>query len=411
MIEPKTPNNEDQRLTDLILMDLSNPNKKKQFDGIITILSMALKVPIAYISSIEKETQKINTSCGLNFDSSERKSSFCGHTVLQDDLLIVEDTLEDERFRDNPMVLGEPYIRFYAGCPLSSMLGNNVGALCIADTVPRKLEDQEINAFRTVGRLLTERLRLYKLTDIQKEINESRQQLELLNNELFESNRYFRQVFGQYMSESLLEQMLNEKSVDQLGGEERTVTVLLSDLRGFTSLSECHRPKEVLEILNLYFEEMIEIIQEHDGYINELLGDGMLVVFGAPKQISNGTKKAVDCARAMQQGLLGVNQKLAIKDYPALKMGIGINTGNLIVGNIGSKKRMKYGVVGETINIAARIESLTVAGQILTSETTYNEISREVKAIGKIRSKIKGYEDPIMIYDVSEADKTETTRI
>ena len=402
MIAPKIPDNEEDRLADLILLNMSASAIKEQFSGVVMILSKCLNVPIAYISSIESETQNIHSSCGLNFDSSDRATSFCGHTILQNDPLIVEDTLKDERFHDNPMVINEPKLRFYAGFPLTSLLGNNIGALCIADTIPRKLDDTDLKIFKMIGKLLIERIRMSKLASLQKQIQESKKQLEGLNKQLLESNEFYKQLFGQYMSESLLEKVVKNKKETQLGGEEKHLTVLVSDLRGFSPLSEKYSPKIVLEILNTYFEEMIDIIHEHEGYINEILGDGILVIFGAPRDIGDTAIKAVKCARAMQRGLKKVNRKLRIKGLPALEMGIGINSGNLIVGNIGSKRRMKYGVIGENINIAARIESLTIANQILISGTLYEKIAESIQPIGNIRTKIKGFKKPITIYDVSE---------
>ncbi len=402
MIAPYIPANENERLAELLSLNLSRKKVEKQFNGVIMILSKCLNVPIAYISSIESQEQKIHSSCGLNFESSDRYTSFCGHTILQDEILLIEDTLEDERFHDNPMVVGEPNIRFYAGYPLASVMGNNIGSLCIADTVPRKLEGSDLEVFMIMGKLLTERIRLNKLSDIQKEISESKKQLEQLNSELYQSNQFVKQMFGQYMSESLLDELVKNKKETQLGGEERFVSVLISDLRSFSPLSEKYSPDVVLEILNTYFEEMIDIIQEYEGYINEILGDGILVIFGAPKKLENCALRAVQCGRAMQQGIARVNEKLKIKGLPLLQMGVGINSGNLIVGNIGSKKRMKYGVVGETINIASRIEAFTIPGQVLTSEATYKLLEGEIEPIGKIRSKVKGFREPIMIYDVTE---------
>ncbi len=404
MIAPAIPENEARRLKELFSLGLEAPEKKSHLEGVVTILSKCLGVPIAYISTIESTTQNIHSSCGLNFDSSDRSTSFCGHTILQQELIIVEDTLEDERFHDNPMVVNEPNLRFYAGYPLSSITGCNIGSLCVADTKPRKLNLSEIEILNTLGQLLNERIRAFKLSDIQKEIKESQAHLEMLNSELTQSNKFYQQLFGQYMSESLLEQVLINKKGTQLGGEEKKVTVLVSDLRKFSPISEKYPPNVVIEILNVYLEEMIRIIHRHEGYINEILGDGILVIFGAPKAIESAPLKAVQCARDMQRGINKVNKKLRIKGLPSLEMGIGINSGNLVVGNIGSKRRMKYGVVGETINIASRIESLTIPGQILVSESIFEEISGDIKAIGNIRTTIKGFKYPIKIYDVSELD-------
>ncbi|TMU54487.1 adenylate/guanylate cyclase domain-containing protein [Flagellimonas algicola] len=405
MIAPVIPENEEERLADLISLNLSAADRKEQFDGVIMILSKCIDVPIAYISSIASEKQNIHSSCGLNFESSDRATSFCGHTILQDDILIIEDTLEDERFYDNPMVVNEPNIRFYAGHPLSSVMGNNIGSLCIADSVPRKLKHTELSIFKMMGKLLNERIRMYKLVDLQKQIRASKNHLEELNRELLESNQFYKNLFGQYMSESLLQKVVKNKKETQLGGEERDVTVLVSDIRGFSPISEKYSAKTVIEVLNIYFEEMIDIIHQHDGYINEILGDGILMIFGAPNEIKNSALNAVQCARAMQKGMRKVNEKLGIRGLPILQMGIGINSGNLIVGNIGSKRRMKYGVVGENINIASRIEALTIPKQILISEALYEKISDAIQPIGSIRTKIKGFHKSIKIYDVSEVNE------
>ncbi|MFT4847707.1 MAG: adenylate cyclase [Sediminicola sp.] len=402
MIKPLIPINEDERIEDLISLNLSDSDKREQLDGIVSILSKSLKMPIAYISSIETNKQNIHASCGLDFNTSDRSTSFCGHTILQNDILVIEDTHKDERFHDNPMVLNDPKIRFYAGYPLSAQTDRNIGSLCISDIAPRKLTDDELSIFKMIGKLVNDMIRMNKMASLQEEIQESKKRLETLNSELYESNRFHKELFGQYMSPSLLEKVLSNKNETQLGGEEKDVTVLISDLRGFSPLSEKYNAKTIVEILNIYFEEMIDIIHDHEGYINEILGDGILVVFGAIKDVHDTAIKAVDCAREMQKGLKRVNAKLRIKGLPPLEMGIGINNGNLVVGNIGSKRRMKYGVVGENINIAARIESLTVAGQVLISESLYELIEGKIKPIGNMRTKIKGFKEPIMIYDVSE---------
>lgn len=402
MKAPRIPENEAERLADVIALNLSSSDKEEHFDRIVLIVSKCLNVPIAYFSSIESSDQIIHSSCGIDNVTSDRSTSFCGHTILQNEIFVIEDTLKDERFFDNPMVINDPKIRFYAGFPLTSLLGNNIGALCIADTVPRKLDEEELKVFRTIGKLLVERLRMYKLGDLQSQIQASKDQLESLNKELLQSKRFYQQLFGRYMSETLLDRVISEGEQPEIGGEERFVTILMSDIRGFSSMSEKYEATVTVDILNLYFDEMFNIIHKHEGYINEIMGDGILVIFGAPNHVQDCGKKAIQCAREMQQAMKTVNEKLKRKNLPALEMGIGINSGDLIVGNIGSKKRMKYGVVGEAVNVAARIESLTVANQILVSESTFRKNADWVNPVGHIRTKIKGFKKPIVIYDVSE---------
>ena len=403
MIAPKIPLNENKRLSELLALNLSTSDKEKQFDKIVLILSKSLNMPIAYVSSIESKEQTIHSACGLAKNNSDRSTSFCGHTILQNDVLIVEDTHQDKRFFDNPMVINDPKIRFYAGFPLTSLLGYNIGALCIADIVPRKLTEEELNIFKMMGALLIERIRMQKLGSIQNQVQKSKDQLELLNIELSKSNQFHRQLFGRYMSQSLLDG-LHKEDLPELGGEERYATILISDLRDFSPMSEKYEATVVVEILNLYFEVMIGIIHEHDGFINEILGDGILVVFGAPNRVENCAEKAIKCARKMQKEMPRINKMLTEKNLPTLKMGIGISSGDLIVGNIGSQKRMKYGVVGTTVNLASRIEALTVSNQILVSESTYGHNAHWVSPIGQMKTKIKGFEKAVMIYDVSETE-------
>ena len=219
MIPAAIPENEQERLADLISLNLSSDAIQQQFNGVILILSRCLKVPIAYISSIESDIQKIHSSCGLNFKSSPRETSFCGHTILQNHLVIIEDTLKDPRFYDNPMVIDKPFIRFYAGYPLSGKMGNNIGSLCIADIVPRRLNAEDLKIFKMIGKLLNERIEMSKLVSLQTAIQDSQEHLEVLNKQLSESNQFYKEIFGQYMSESLLDKVISNKKQTKIGGE------------------------------------------------------------------------------------------------------------------------------------------------------------------------------------------------
>ena len=136
MIQATVPGNEKSRLKVLKRYNLRSPQLQKQFSAVIKILSKSIKVPIVYISTIDVNTQDIQASCGIDLKQTERKVSFCGHTILKDEPMIIEDTLADDRFLDNPLVLKDPKIRFYAGYPLEIEKGQSIGSLCIADTKP-----------------------------------------------------------------------------------------------------------------------------------------------------------------------------------------------------------------------------------------------------------------------------------
>lgn len=221
-----------------------------------------------------------------------------------------------------------------------------------------------------------------------------------VNDELEQRNQLIRQVFGRYLSDAVVANLLERPEGLRLGGDRRNITILTSDLRGFTSLSERLSPEEVIQILNLYLEDMAEVINQYQGTIDEFMGDGILVLFGAPTARDDDALRAVACACAMQLKMGAVNERLKQLHLAPLEMGIGINTGEVVVGNIGSERRTKYGIVGSPVNLAYRIESYTSGGQILIAETTLHAAGASVKTIAKRQVQPKGVRQPITIYEV-----------
>ena len=220
------------------------------------------------------------------------------------------------------------------------------------------------------------------------------------NGELEQRNSLIRQVFGRYLSDAVVANLLERPEGLRLGGDRRMITILTSDLRGFTSLSDRLPPEAVIQVLNLYLEDMAEVINQYQGTIDEFMGDGILVLFGAPTARDDDALRAVACACAMQLRMGAVNERLKQMDLAPLEMGIGINTGEVVVGNIGSERRTKYGIVGSPVNLAYRIESYTSGGQILIAETTLHAAGASVKTSGKRQVQPKGVQQPIMIHEV-----------
>jgi class 3 adenylate cyclase len=211
---------------------------------------------------------------------------------------------------------------------------------------------------------------------------------------------FIRETFGRYVTKEVVEQLLETPDGLKLGGENREVTIMLSDLRGFTPLTEHLEPDQVVNLLNRYFEEMESIISEHQGTINEFLGDAILTFFGAPVHYEDHAQKAVSCAVAMQLAMQGFNTRNEAVGLPPLSMGIGINTGTAIVGNIGSQNRAKYGVVGHTINLASRVEGSSMGGQVMITESTFEKVQPNIETRGTRTINLKGVEQGVTIYDV-----------
>jgi adenylate cyclase len=210
-----------------------------------------------------------------------------------------------------------------------------------------------------------------------------------------------RSTFGRYLTNQVVTSLLETPDGLKFGGDRRLATIIMSDIRGFSAISERCSPEKVVHFLNVYLETMADVITKYGGTIDEFIGDGILVIFGAPQQAKDDAQRAVACAVAMQLAMPKINQKLQILDVPMLETGIGINTGEVVVGNIGSIKRAKYGVVGSNVNLTGRIESYTVGGQILIAESTLQAAGAIVRVDGQIPIQPKGFQEPIMIYDVS----------
>jgi adenylate cyclase len=218
--------------------------------------------------------------------------------------------------------------------------------------------------------------------------------------DLEKSSELIKNMFGRYLSTEVMNSLLEDPSALELGGEKRKVTIMMTDLRGFTPLSERLKPEQVVQMLNSYFDVMVEVILQHNGTINEIIGDALLVIFGAPQEMSDRVQRAIACAIEMQNAMTEVNEKNRAQGLPELEMGIGLNETEVIVGNIGSSKRSKYAVVGSGVNMTSRIESYSVGGQILISESVRQEAG-EILRIDAQRDVIpKGAEKALRIYQV-----------
>ena len=212
---------------------------------------------------------------------------------------------------------------------------------------------------------------------------------------------FIRETFGRYVSDEVVASLLSSPERLRLGGELRKVTVLMSDLRGFTALAERLTPEDAIRFLNGYLQTMVDLILHYHGTINEIMGDGILVIFGAPTAAEEDAERAVACAMAMQLAMDGVNARSRARGLPEVEMGIGIHTGEVIVGNIGSDRRMKYAAVGSHVNLTGRIESYTTGGQVLVSESTFREVAPLLRVGRARRIEPKGARQPVTVWDVT----------
>jgi adenylate cyclase len=273
------------------------------------------------------------------------------------------------------------------------------------DHLPKPFDPVMLHA-RVKASLATKRL-YDQLTltnlDLQQEISvrkETEEKLRVAEKSATELSEFLKQMFGRYISTEVMTSLMEDPSATELGGENRQVAIMITDLRGFTSISERLRPEQVVRLLNIYFETMVEIVFKYNGTINEISGDSLVVIFGAPKAMPDRTQRTVACAIEMQNAMVEVNQQNRSQDLPEIEMGIGLNEAEVIVGNIGSIRRTKYGAIGSGMNQASRIESYTVGGQIFVSESIVEQIGEFLRIDNQLEVFPKGAGESFNIYDI-----------
>ena len=212
-------------------------------------------------------------------------------------------------------------------------------------------------------------------------------------------------TFGRYVDQEVAQELLKRPEASRLGGEKRKVAILFSDLRNFTPLSESLTPEQTIQILNRYFSRMIEVVQRHKGIIVDFLGDALLVFF-EPLQsdVALSAHSAFHCASEMQKDLSQHNMENRTLALPELQMGIGLHVGEVVVGNIGSATRAKYGIVGAAVNLTHRIQSIAAAGEIVLSESAYDLLKEHVSAQVQSSFALKGLPEPVPLYVVKPVE-------
>ena len=236
---------------------------------------------------------------------------------------------------------------------------------------------------------------------------ESREQLRISNEEIARQaaglearNRFIKKTFGRYLSDEVVSQLLDSPEGLRLGGESRVVTILMADLRGFTSTCDGLAAVDVMRMLNAYLGAMARVITEHQGMVDEFIGDAILAIFGAPLSRDNDAWRAARCALAMQREMQHINAALAKDGLPRLEMGVALHTGEVVVGNIGSDVRAKYGVVGSNVNLTSRIESMTTGGQILMSDATRQAVGEVAQVGQRLHFRPKGFVRDTVAWDL-----------
>lgn len=387
--------NEEKRREAVHALNLMDSEPEERFERICRLVQEILNVPVAYVALLDGERQWFKAQCGLgDLTETPQEGSFCNTTIREVDPYVVLNAAEHPDWKDSEYVVGEPHTRFYMGVKLLSPDGFPVGTLCAIDFEPKdKLCPQKLSKICDLARIAETELTLRDTLETQAKLVE-------LSEQLKERNELIRRVLGRYVTDEVARHVLAAPEEFHLGGERREVTILMSDLRGFTPMSDELGPEKVVQVLNHYLHYMVDIVLKWGGTLDEIIGDALLVIFGAPVTMEDHAKRAACCAIEMQLAMDELNRVLKSEDLVQVACGIGLNTGEVVVGNIGSEKRMKYSVVGSPVNLTARIEAFTIGGQILASKETCEQLGDGARIDGKLRVNMKGYSKPVSIYEL-----------
>src|SRR5260370_19644366 len=214
--------------------------------------------------------------------------------------------------------------------------------------------------------------------------------------------------YGRFLPEYVVKQMLENPESFKLGGVLQTITILFADIRGFTRISEHASPEKIVQLLNRYFSAMTDIIFAHGGTLDKYLGDGLMALFGAPTTTPKDAANALSAAVAMQRRMIGINLELREEGFPEISIGIGLHTGEVTVGYIGSERLSEYTAIGDTVNTPSRLESNAKAGQILVSEATPKAARSRYQLTAHDPINVKNREQPVPLFEVEWQKATGT---
>jgi len=263
-----------------------------------------------------------------------------------------------------------------------------------------KRADSEMDFSLTASPLLSQRNRREGLTLLFTDQSRERE-LEKTVKTVKEERRLIKDMFSRYVSQEIVTRIVANPNLIHLGGDKKDATVLFADIRGYTSFSEGKDPEYIVNILNEYFSQAVEIVIKYNGYIDKFIGDCIMAAWGVPlKSDIEDAQLAVSCALEMQSIVKNPKRSFFKGEAKNLAIGIGIHTGPLVAGNIGSTRRVDYTMIGDTVNVAARLEGVAGPGEVIITEKTRSFLTKEYKLNRSDPVKVKGKAEPIKIYKV-----------
>jgi adenylate cyclase len=366
----QAPANEADRLLALRSYAILDTGPELAYDEITELAAQICQCPVAVIGFVDETRDWKKSKYGLppDFTGLPRQISICTTTICGNDILVVPDLTKDERFRNNPTVAGEPYLRFYCGMPLINPEGYALGTLCVVDFQPRELNFEQTEAVRRLSRQVVSQLELRRSL---RELDQRMRQLEQMHADI---------AAERDKSDRLLRNILPDSIARELRDQNRVVprfyesaTIMFADFEGFTRLTERMDPKGLVDQLDQFFSAFDEIAERHRLEKLKTIGDAFMCAGGLPEPTRTHAVDACLGALAMQDYMAKMNRQRERLHLPRWELRIGLHTGPVMAGVVGQRKFI-YDVWGDAVNVAARMESAGAAGRINLSEAVMGRV-------------------------------------
>ena len=392
-IDAIIPPNEQARLAAVQRYNILDTPPDHAFDHITALAAHFFKVPIAIVSIVDKNRIWFKSHYGVDVEQIDREPGLCASAILEDTPWLVTDAKLDPRTLTNPLVAGEFGLRFYAGAQLRTSDGFNLGMICVLDKQPRQVTEEEVNVLKILAALVVDELEL-RLAAKKLEAEKRRSEQLLLN----------------ILPVVVADELKDRGKVEPVNYE--SVSVLFTDFKGFTELSEQLTPKQLVDELDYCFSYFDEVIEKHNLEKLKTIGDSYMAVGGIPNVNSTHAIDAVLAALEIQAFIQQRKEQHMRNNTPYWEMRIGIHSGSLIAGVIGQKK-FAYDVWGDTVNTASRMESSGVPGKINISQSTF-ELIKDFFICnyrGKLPAKNKGDLDMYLVKGIKQGFSPELLSI
>lgn len=390
MISAPLPPDESERLADLFRHSILDTPREQDFDELTQLAALLCETDIAFVNLVDRHRQWCKASTGFDLKETSRHIAFCSHVLQEDEIFEICDTTQDERFYDNPLVVDEPYIRFYAGCPLRSINGHVLGTLCVLDRHSRQLTAKQRFILKTlakqVERLLELRLRVKEQN---KSLEVIRQQQQDLLKEKEKSEKLLLSIFPKPIAEQLKVSPEQEEEVESPFIVDRfnSATVLFADIVNFTKISSQNAPARIVGLLDEVFSLFDQLASHYQLEKIKTIGDAYMVAGGLPTPMPNHTEAIANMALDIQTHIQTIRDPQA----QPITVRMGIHTGSVMAGVIGRQKFI-YDLWGDTVNMASRMESHGLPNKIQVTAEIYDALCDryQLKPRGKIAVKGKG---------------------